>query len=822
MKLKNVEDIYRLSPMQETMLFHASMQANRKDDVLFNQVHFKIIGAVCVDKFELCWQAILSRHQSLRSAFVFSGLKQPQQIVRKELVLPFQFVDLSARTDTEKTTQLKAMLRKDREHGFVLEKAPLMRISLLHFAENEYHFIWSTHHLVIDRWCIPILFDEFSALYNAQPEQTKGLPEAPQFKGYIAWLKAQDENNCNQYWQGRLSGFSRPTALTRQSTNQKTESDDAEVSALQLSKQTFDLLKKQCRQHALTLATMTKAAWSILLSSESASNDVVFGAVVSGRPAQIPGIESIVGSFVNNVPVRVKLSKDLQIIEWLRGIQREGVLQTKYEYTALSNLHQFSALEANQTLFDSILLWLSPAATDASKGLAFQPVSASMQTAFPLTVSIEENSLGIRFSLGIYNGYELSLPSGDLLAKLAEILQQLASITTDSQLGDLAAAGQTESDLSIADDQPNPLHSNAQKHSGKIGRERVSRAALIEFITQQWKQILQLESVNQDDDFFTLGGDSLKASQLLQKIEQLERKTIPILSLFQGRTINEMADIVLNQDWPVKAGIATAINKNGSQRPIFCIASPEVNTLGFANLAHHMGSDYPVYILQVPPIKDAIEEPEAGELPEMATDYIKGMLEAYPNGPYRIIGMCSGSQIAIEMARQMEQRGIELEFLGQINTWAFYTVSKLYYVEKLLNLYRYYTRRISQVFASKLSSINKSNSVKPVDETEKIESAQYQPLQVKEPENGYSIIDDVGWVYRMPQLNKISQKVTVFKLASQSFWRVNDQALGWGNQARETEVIALDGRFHMAILRESHVPQLAAKIRQCLPSTERS
>lgn len=130
-----MEDIYRLSPMQETMLFHASMQANRKEiesesisnsDVLFNQVHFKIVGDLCVEKFEACWQELLDRHQSLRTGFAFSGLKQPQQIVRKKIALPFQFVDLSIQTDSEKSAQLKARLQQDREQGFVLEKAPLM------------------------------------------------------------------------------------------------------------------------------------------------------------------------------------------------------------------------------------------------------------------------------------------------------------------------------------------------------------------------------------------------------------------------------------------------------------------------------------------------------------------------------------------------------------------------------------------------------------------------------------------------------------------------------------------------------------------------
>jgi len=696
-----------------------------------------------------------------------------------------------------------------------------MRIILLQFAENEYHFIWSTHHLVIDRWCIPILFDELSILYQAQIQQPNLLSEAPQFKRYVAWLKNQDENNCNQYWQTKLNGFSHPTPITRPLQDLDNVVEEGQTYDSQLDKQTFDLLRTQCRQNTLTLATMVKAAWAILLSKECASNDVVFGVVVSGRPAQISGIESIVGSFVNNMPVRVTLSKDLSVVDWLRGIQRDGVLQSKYEYTALSDLHQFSALEPNQTLFDSILLWLAPASTNANSDLAFQPVSASMQTVFPLTLSIEENSDGIRFWLGIFNGYELSLPGAELLAKLTSILEQLARINKESQLNELVVF--EDSDTSRANNaiQPISLDSGLGKHSEKVGRERVTRADLIEFLKEQWKQILQLESVNLDDDFFTLGGDSLKAAQLLRKIEQLERKTIPILSLFQGRTINEMADIVLNRDWPVKAGMAISINKNGSQRPVFCIASPEVNTLGFANLAHHMGSDYPVFILQAPPEKDVIEEPEASELPAMAAKYIEGMLETHPNGPYRIVGMCSGAQIAIEMARQMEERGIELEFLGQINTWAFYTVSKLYYLEKVLNLYRYYKNRISQELAAKFSSSKKNQLTKTIDAPEKSESIQYQPLEATVPENGYSIIDDVGWVHRIPQIKKISQKVTVFKLTNQPFWRINDPALGWGNQAFKTEVVVLEGRSHLAILRESHVSQLADKIRQCLEAPNR-
>ena len=123
------------------------------------------------------------------------------------------------------------------------------------------------------------------------------------------------------------------------------------------------------------------------------------------------------------------------------------------------------------------------------------------------------------------------------------------------------------------------------------------------------------------------------------------------------------------------------------------------------------------------------------------------------------------------------------------------------------------------MIGSKILSVKKDDSVELACKLEKTKPSQYQPIQAVEPENGYSIINDVGWVHLLPKLTKISTKVTVFKLAQQSYWRINDDALGWGKQAEQTEVVLLDGRFHMAILRESHVPQLAEKIRHCLAST---
>lgn len=830
MKLKNVADIYPLSPMQETMLFHAVtrlhgtplLNVKNSDDTLFNQVHFTVNGPLDVQRLQNSWQQVLQLNASLRTGFVYEGLKQPQQIVRQNLTSPFNYHDLSDLSETEQEEALAAILSKDRALGFDPQKPPLMRVNLLCFRNDFYHLIWSSHHLIFDRWCIPTVFEQLANAYDNDGQLAAGTTTA-QYKRYIAWLKNQNLQKTNDFWKKRLAGFTHPSKLTSTSSAQNIQDIEGHYQR-SLPSDTYKAMRAFCQQHTLTMATLMQGAWCLVLHEHTQQQDVVYGVVVSGRPSEVPNIEQIVGSFVNNLPMRSILDGSHAVVAWLKSIQRDSIRQTQYDYIALSELHQHTNLNENDGLFDTILLWLSPSKTQAVDNVEWHAVSADSHTAFPYTLTIEERDHTLQLTGDLAQNSKLIVSHATLFDRLEYILAKLVSVEHDSKLIELGIAEQNSNGRSRS------TKAEAETPGGESltgsGREKTQSEALQEYLRYEWKQLLAVESVSLDDDFFDLGGNSLKAAQLLKRIEMIEHKSIPLLSLFQGRTIRGMADIIVNQNWPVNTQIAMQVKKQGTHEPLFCIASPEVNTIGYANLAHYLDVDRPIYVLQGAPLNDKVSELHADQIPALAKAYLTAMQEVQPQGPYHLLGMCTGAQIAIEMARELEAHNQSLGFLSIVNTWAFYTVTSWYRLQKLRNRLTYYKNRIagktlaqlrSELVQKRLRAKQASVDVDPAHTNQAgAQISSVVPTDEDQHEDYYSIIDDVGWTHLLPQFTKVKQTMTVFRLKKQPYWRLNDRALGWHNQCEKTAVIELEGTNHMSIMREPYVNQLAKELTNCL------
>src|ERR1044071_4098610 len=164
-KPENLEDLYQLSPMQQGILFHCLYTPN--SSVYFEQSLFTIKGELNVPAFEDSWKRVVQRHAILRTVFLWEDLEKPVQAVYRQVNLSVRKRDWRALTSEERERQLQSFIEADRDEGFVLSEAPLMRLALLRYAEDEYKFLFSRHHLVLDRWSRALLLKDFFSLYDA-------------------------------------------------------------------------------------------------------------------------------------------------------------------------------------------------------------------------------------------------------------------------------------------------------------------------------------------------------------------------------------------------------------------------------------------------------------------------------------------------------------------------------------------------------------------------------------------------------------------------------------------------------------------------------
>lgn len=350
-----IQDIYPLSPMQEGILFHAL--TNTGSQQYFEQMSYRITAPLDVAIVEESLNDLMARYDILRTIFVSDRYDRNLQIVLRQRNTVFTSMDIRAEAAGKKEEVLDNYRRRDREQPFDLGSDVLMRVLLLRVDAQEYEFIWSFHHILMDGWCLSIIIKEFNHIYSSRLSgKPVALSPAIPYVNYIKWMEAVDQAPARTYWQKYLSGYETLSALpgSRDTVSQATIKADQEMRVVLSTAQT-EALKLLANKNQVTLNTVIQVAWGILLSKYNDCNDVLFGAVVSGRPAEIAGIASMVGLFINTIPVRIKLDEKQALPDLLRKVQTDSIAAIPYHYSSLAEVQGLSPLGRN--LLDHILVF---------------------------------------------------------------------------------------------------------------------------------------------------------------------------------------------------------------------------------------------------------------------------------------------------------------------------------------------------------------------------------------------------------------------------------------------------------------------------------
>ena len=410
-KKKDIESIYPLSPMQSGMLFHTLRDPD--SGMYIEQVIYRLQGKIQVDAFRDAWQQVAARHPVLRSLFIWENRKKPLQVVRKRVTLPWVVMDLRDLDREDRERRVDAFVQEDRQKGFPLNRPSLMRFALIRLTEDTHAFIWSHHHILMDGWCIPILFKEVLAFYRAFTlGEEINLPPARPYQDYIAWLQRRDLDEAGTFWKARLKGFTTPTPLVettptplvgRRHQGVHGRSDGLaphREERIELGEDVTRELRDLARSLHLTMNIFLQAGWALLLSRYSRERDVVFGAVVSGRPQDLPGVESMVGLFINTLPVRVRVSPGRTLLSCLQELHARQADMMPYSFTPLSKIQEVSELRPDTPLFETILAFenypVDPALKENNMGIRALDSRIQEKTNYPLNLQI---SPGVRLSI---------------------------------------------------------------------------------------------------------------------------------------------------------------------------------------------------------------------------------------------------------------------------------------------------------------------------------------------------------------------------------------------------------------------------------------
>ncbi|MCM3926140.1 condensation domain-containing protein, partial [Frankia sp. AiPs1] len=442
-------DVLPLSPLQEGLFFHARFDADGVDFYAV-QLVIDLRGALDVTRLRTAARELLDLHPALRTVFVDDGT-EPVQVVLGDVEPAFTVLDLTAQTPTAQTptaqgsttqaptaeseagaaTALEEFLAADRTTRFDLDVQPPLRFTLVRLGAHEHRLVVTTHHLVLDGWSTPLVIRDLLALYQASGNADAALTRPRPYRDFLAWLAGQDRAESRAAWAEILQGVDQPTLLAGPDARETGVIPDAVLDVVPAA--VTAQLTGTARQRGVTVNTLLSAAWGLVLGRLTGSDDVVFGVTVSGRPPEIAGVESMVGLFINTIPVRVRWSPGETADILLGRLHEAQIAVLDHQYLGLTEIQGAAGIGGGR-LFDTLMVFetfplettdlLDPA---RSGGLTAEVGLPRGYTHYPLTLLLMPDQDELRIKLEYRPDLFSEQAARTILRRFLDVLDRLAS-----------------------------------------------------------------------------------------------------------------------------------------------------------------------------------------------------------------------------------------------------------------------------------------------------------------------------------------------------------------------------------------------------------
>jgi glycopeptidolipid biosynthesis protein len=384
-----IADVLPLTPLQQGLLFHAAAARGSADDVYAVQLDIGLCGRVDVHRLRDALHAVVYRHPHVAARF--SGqFDEPVQIIPADPWVPWRYVDVDADAEDGVGAQIEAVCAAERAAVCDLGDQPAFRAVLIRLGDDDHRLVLTNHHIVMDGWSLPILVRELFASYDGQR-----LPAPGPYRRFVSWLAGRDQEAARAAWREVLAGVEAPTlvgpparvGLGRRAVASYTVPAPITAAATELA-----------RTHHTTVNIVLQGAYAQLLSAMTGRPDVAFGTTVSGRPADIPGAEAMVGLLINTVPVRAILTAATTTSDLLAQLHHAHHHTLDHHHLALSDIHR---LTGHEQLFDTLFVYENyPIDTNTAlggDGLTVSEFSNREYNHYPLTIqALPGSELGLR------------------------------------------------------------------------------------------------------------------------------------------------------------------------------------------------------------------------------------------------------------------------------------------------------------------------------------------------------------------------------------------------------------------------------------------
>lgn len=428
-----IEDVFPLTPVQEGILFHHLF--SRGQNVYFEQVCYVYNKSINVNVLFESLDILSQRHQMLRSVYTYEELERPLQLILTDQRIGRRFEDVSNLPLNEQlrvATQLKDL---DREEGFNVAEGPLLRLTLIKCSNDRFRFQWSFHHLIMDGWCLDIVNTELWTIYAARlRRQSDGLPPALDYREFASWFTQIDQLQAKNYWTTYLQGYEGETRIPFVPGKENVQKEFLSVGK-KISGKVEMKIRQVAAAHHLAINNLLQAAWGLLLRAYN-TDDVLYGVIVAGRPAEVRDIERMIGVFVNTLPRRITFSRTGTIIDIATDLQEQSIKAMDFQHYGLAQI--LKEMNHRGEIFDHILNYVNYPMADRLQLFEVQEGGASTisdietfeQTHYDFSINIlDKDGITIRFDYNrnVHDPKLMEL----MLSGFVNIVRQIADGETD-------------------------------------------------------------------------------------------------------------------------------------------------------------------------------------------------------------------------------------------------------------------------------------------------------------------------------------------------------------------------------------------------------
>lgn len=429
---RQIVNIYPLSPMQQGMLYCSIADIDSQSYIVQNV--FDLKGQIEEEKIRMAFELLIKRYDVLRTAFVYKKLASPKQVVLREREADFESMDFTQTDNDRKEEKFQETVRKEVRRGFDLQNDPLLRTKLIQYSENTWKMVWTFHHIIMDGWCLGILFGTFTEYYQKLLENKTvetieheiflERQQSHDYGEYIKWISEKDWKESFGYWKELLSGYQEETEIKPLSSVSEKTDQQVETEECYFSKEISSRLVELAGRMQVTVNTIAETIWGVTLQKYCGTDDVVFGKVVSGRNAEVPGIETMIGLFINTVPSRISVESSTTVGELLQQVQKQGANSADHSFCSLAEVQELTDQKTDliKTLFVFENYEFDKSSLGAKESaFGMVPEQAREQTNYPLSTvaSYEE---------GIFHFKILYDPSEFLEWEIKLVLERVQKI----------------------------------------------------------------------------------------------------------------------------------------------------------------------------------------------------------------------------------------------------------------------------------------------------------------------------------------------------------------------------------------------------------